>query len=494
MLDLFRGYHRPSEEAFKELWANAVFVFDTNVLLNLYSYPDSARDTFFSVLRRVSQRSWIPYQVALEFHRNRFNRIKQANKAVFELTEKVRTASQQLERDFKHIEFEKRNTGIQDVDVRLQNVRQAYAHLEEALNLACKRLPTVRLDDPIGRDVLLIFEGRVGPPPPDQEALDKLISDGPERFEQKIPPGFGDSAKQETYRDRELNYPAKFGDLILWRQLLANIGQDENAQVIFVTGDRKADWWLQESGKVLGPLPELVQEFHLKTKAKNFWMYSADQFLEYASEFLMAEEVTAETIAQVRETADLEHNKSLAEAAEAADSVLRNNWAHWGIADPDENHQSDLRNLIFWSGDQRAGAQQGRSIAIDISPSIWQWILRKHPRANLIKFEQPTYFLEADGAKHAYRIMEASQPARALVRAMIHLAYELLRTNAVQTSSVVMVLPIDSLIISDERRLSKLVSDALEMMQTYPVTTFTVGYISAGSFMEMTSLRSPELK
>jgi hypothetical protein len=38
MKDIFRGYYKLDDDEFKQLWKKAVFIFDTNVLLNLYRY------------------------------------------------------------------------------------------------------------------------------------------------------------------------------------------------------------------------------------------------------------------------------------------------------------------------------------------------------------------------------------------------------------------------------------------------------------------------
>lgn len=44
MKSKFRGYYKPTDEEFDTLWKNAVFVFDTNVLLNLYRYQSYKGD------------------------------------------------------------------------------------------------------------------------------------------------------------------------------------------------------------------------------------------------------------------------------------------------------------------------------------------------------------------------------------------------------------------------------------------------------------------
>jgi hypothetical protein len=43
MRDLFPGFYRPSEEEFHRVWQEGIFVLDTNVLLNLYRYPEEAQ-------------------------------------------------------------------------------------------------------------------------------------------------------------------------------------------------------------------------------------------------------------------------------------------------------------------------------------------------------------------------------------------------------------------------------------------------------------------
>jgi len=306
MKHLFPGLYRPSEEQLKSLWTNGTFILDTNVLLNLYSYPESARDIFLSVLEKVSDRTWIPFQVALEFHRNRFSRIKQSNEPLFKLRDRIRTTSDHLEAEIRAIEFEKRNTGVDDLSSRLQTVKEANNQLAEALDRACERLPSISLNDPIAEKIAKLFEKRVGAPPENQEEIDSLVKDGLERYERKTPPGYKDlrEKKEIVYYDRNIKYHAMFGDLILWRQVMNYVRDAQLEHVIFVTGDRKEDWWNTIDGKTLGPSPDLVQEFTRVTGVKNFWMYTADQFLEHAETRLSATEVTEETIQQVKETSN----------------------------------------------------------------------------------------------------------------------------------------------------------------------------------------------
>ena len=73
MRDLFPGFYRPSEEEFHRVWHEGIFVLDTNVLLNLYRYPEEARNEFLNLMGNISNRLWIPNQVGLQFQQNRLS-------------------------------------------------------------------------------------------------------------------------------------------------------------------------------------------------------------------------------------------------------------------------------------------------------------------------------------------------------------------------------------------------------------------------------------
>ncbi len=71
----FFGYYRPNNDQFSELWKNCVFIIDANVLLDLYRSPTELRKDLIMLLKLISNRLWVPYQVALEYQQNRLNAI-----------------------------------------------------------------------------------------------------------------------------------------------------------------------------------------------------------------------------------------------------------------------------------------------------------------------------------------------------------------------------------------------------------------------------------
>ena len=70
MKDMFPEYYQPTEDEFKQLWADAIFVFDANVLLDIYRYSPKASKELIGILKDLDDRIWLPYQFALEYHRN----------------------------------------------------------------------------------------------------------------------------------------------------------------------------------------------------------------------------------------------------------------------------------------------------------------------------------------------------------------------------------------------------------------------------------------
>lgn len=73
MKNYFSAFHILSEHSSRDSWKSAVFVLDTNILLNLYRYPTKKRKQLIHVFEDISSQLWIPYHVGLEFHRNRIN-------------------------------------------------------------------------------------------------------------------------------------------------------------------------------------------------------------------------------------------------------------------------------------------------------------------------------------------------------------------------------------------------------------------------------------
>lgn len=117
-----------------------------------------------------------------------------------------------------------------------------------------------------------IFDGIVGESFTEDE-IGFIEAEAAHRFLNNIPPGFQDDGKDITYSYCGTKISAKYGDYILWKQLLRK-AESEKLPVILVTGDIKEDWQSSEFSRVR---PELITEFRLKT-GQDFYALTLPDF------------------------------------------------------------------------------------------------------------------------------------------------------------------------------------------------------------------------
>lgn len=289
MKSQFSGYYPPTEAEYEKLWKEATIVLDTNVLLNLYRLPATARDELFSVLETLKSRIWVPHQVALEFQRRRLTVIASEQKS----TEAAKQSASALVEDFKNkveaLQIDKQGIGVDPMPL-LENLEKANEDLINAINSAHKEQLDISTLDHVRERLDKLLAGCVGVGPTTQKDLDALINDGDDRYRERIPPGFGDIEKDKnpneaTFIHDQIKYPRKFGDLILWRQLIEKVKTSGIKVVLLVTADKKEDWWWREQGKTIGPHPQLVREIMREGEVDLYWMYSPVQFVEHANKY-----------------------------------------------------------------------------------------------------------------------------------------------------------------------------------------------------------------
>jgi hypothetical protein len=288
----FCGYYPPTPDAYERLWKEATIVLDTNVLLNLYRLPTSARDEFLTVLDLLKERLWVPHQVALEFQRNRLTVIAAERKSTEDALSSAQEIVGELRKKVDALQIEKRGLGIETQPI-LDDLQRANEKLVSAIGATHSAQLEIASSDSVRDRLDALLSGRVGPGPSNQAELDELTKDGEDRFRDRIPPGFADADKgknpnEATFIHDHLKYQRKFGDLLLWKQMLEHAKASSLKCVLLVTADRKEDWWWREQGKTIGAHPELVSEIHRDSAVDLFWMYSSVQFLEHANKYTAA--------------------------------------------------------------------------------------------------------------------------------------------------------------------------------------------------------------
>ena len=291
MRDLFPAYYRKTPSELKELWANAAIVLDANVLLNLYRYPTDARNDLINLLRNLSNRIWIPYQVALEYQVNRPAVIAAQKKRFSEVRNVISDVQGQLSGEFGKLQLQKRHSVIRPAKL-LNDVGAVFQSFLKDLEPFEAQQLDVLDEDSIRSSLDDLLGGQIGPPARQQE-LDAICNEGKERFANRMPPGFEDDSKSKDKNPLQfsngLKFERRFGDLIVWKQTIALAQANQFRFLIFVTDDEKSDWWrkIDSNGpKTLGPRPELVEEIRRDGGVENFTIHSSESFMIAAKEYL----------------------------------------------------------------------------------------------------------------------------------------------------------------------------------------------------------------
>lgn len=279
MRQTFHQYFRPSPEKLNQLWQYGLFSFDASVLLNVYGYSRKTRDELIELIEKHSARVRLPHQFGWEFARNRGTVIvKQVHNylKVEEALRKIWSDDIEPKRDHPYLS-PKSSRAYQAILTELADSRRVMEKLVGS--------------DPHAERMFGIFDGRITKCPTNEERS-QAEAKAQERYNKLIPPGFADV--------KEKGIPGSYGDCIAWFQLMG-IAKDEQKGIILVVDDAKEDWWLLEHKRILGPRPELIEEF-TRVTGQQFYMYNSESFLRAAKE-LAQEEIADDVIEEVRQRA-----------------------------------------------------------------------------------------------------------------------------------------------------------------------------------------------
>jgi hypothetical protein len=375
MKGLFPQYDHSNNIDFAETWKSALFVFDTNVLLNLYRYQESTREELLSVIEKLSERICLPHHVALEFQRNRLTVIAGQSKRFTDIRRVIESAKANLSKEIHNLQLKQRHALI-NPEPLISGFEELTKNFLEELNHLQEDQQTLTAPDPLKLRIETLFDEKVGTAFQTQPEIDKINKEAEDRYKNKIPPGYKDENKdksgQDEFSHNGLIYKRKYGDYFVWLQLLAKASTHQTKKLIFITDDAKEDWWSQielDGPKTIGPRVELIEEAFRVGKLDTFLMYKPEAFLSFAKEFLEAK-ISDETLEEVRDVSSANKNRG-------------------GIAfDP-----THPLSKIFYA------------IAV--------WILETHTFLEESSGGYPDFVATSDGRDHAYdvRIVRAVIPA-----------------------------------------------------------------------------------
>ncbi|MER9494148.1 PIN-like domain-containing protein [Mesorhizobium sp. M0320] len=259
MRNIFHGYYQPTDAEFKKLWTEGLLVPDNNVLIHLFRFMPKQREEVLAAFKSFGDRLWLPHQVAKEFH-DGWRSADSSNRGAYsklreDLTKKKGEIDDLIRRFSRFDPWPEGST--------MNQIASFFDGLSKDIDGATSNLPDA---DEVFAAVSNLFEGKVAIQP-EQKHIDARVKEAERRMQAKIPPGYMDKRP---------------GDYLIWAELKEK-AKAVALPILFVTDDRKEDWWLEQSGKTIGPRPELRQEFFSET-GQMFYAYPPGRFLSMLRE------------------------------------------------------------------------------------------------------------------------------------------------------------------------------------------------------------------
>jgi hypothetical protein len=291
-----------SDQEWKLIWSKATFVFDTNVLLSMYTLSEDDRKQLVDFLVSLGDRIWIPYQVALEFNYQQCDTFQQgyfakqvgvtkSSAAVFE-TKRSEQKKLLLESKSQILKLFEQSHHDSDLKTQKDLLESGFLVLLKQIDdLTIPKVKKMPLRDELLDQISDLFYNKIGPAPEGQEAVDDLVKEAERRAALKIAPGFKDFEKSAGKIDRGIVYKDAAGDYILWSQMLDYAKQNKKEYLFFVTHENKSDWcrdYATPHGKKRRPDRVLIDEALTKGGVTDFQIYSLDDFKKYSSKYLGA--------------------------------------------------------------------------------------------------------------------------------------------------------------------------------------------------------------
>lgn len=299
-----------SDNEIKAILENGILVFDTNVLLNLYSYTKSTKEEVLNIMKKYKNRLWMPYQVGWEFFNNRENKISNVQGGCDKLLKFINDSKNGFDKllndNYKRHPYIDRKSISELFSNQLKTVSDEIEKLKA-------QDPRYDKNDTILKQLTQLYNKKVG----DDYSIDEykeIFNDGEKRYEQKTPPGFADLKEKKDQGPRHL-----YGDLIIWKQIIDK-SKATNKDIVFISEDQKEDWYEKDSNK---PRRDLIKEFGIQTEGKRILIYSQELFLKSIDKYLGGD-IGNDVITEVKDVA-MEDEERRKRMDEFLDSIAKYN-------------------------------------------------------------------------------------------------------------------------------------------------------------------------
>lgn len=253
-------------------------VLDTSAWLRIYTYSPPLRHAIINEISSRSELFWIPHQVREEVGNNNKKSMntnpQRLQKEVRNLKtpiDDLKDSADKIAEDMHKFGFSESKVLKETFDEHL-NALKTYIkdyNLQKSTELPLDIYKMINEEDSFKfGNGFSYFE------------LMDIYKEGEFRYAHNIPPGYADTKdKDEADEKDKTSLTKKYGDLIIWKEILNHLvdnkGEADN-NVIFVTDERKEDFWNLNRNKITGPRPELINEFAQYSKGELHLMLIED--------------------------------------------------------------------------------------------------------------------------------------------------------------------------------------------------------------------------
>lgn len=268
MKNSFPGYYQPNETELRRLWDNSIVVLDSNVLLNLYRYSAETNAEIIQTLEQISDRLWIPYNEAKEYHEKRITVIEGQEESYKDLQKFL----DEMHGDLKDRLMSDNHSFL--ADQLIDKVIKIFSDIRVKLGDNKEEYLSLFENDELKETISELLNRKVGARYTDEE-LEGIYKKGVDRGKKEIPPGINPNEKLER---------KKYHDLIVWNQIMDK-AKATYKPILMLTDKMSPNWWLTFKNNKIGPRPELVEEIRNSANV-DFHMYRIDPFMKNSQKFL----------------------------------------------------------------------------------------------------------------------------------------------------------------------------------------------------------------
>ncbi|MGA1831691.1 PIN domain-containing protein [Rhizobium wenxiniae] len=254
--------------------ADVIVAFDTNILLLPYKL---GRDDLTAISKTYksladAKKIYVPARVVREFIRLRDEKLAEMINGLNDRLSRLVKPDEKISPLLEGVEGYDRLPGL------ARAASDAVGEYMQALRDLIAQMTAWRGDDPVSKLYAEVFDKTAIVEP----AIDRaqVSREWERRRLLRIPPGYKDAGKEDN----------GIGDYLIWLSLV-ELGRLTKKNLVFVTGDSKADWAVRATNKAVYPRPELVDEYRRASGGGILHIMNLGEFL---TKMQVSEEVVKE--------------------------------------------------------------------------------------------------------------------------------------------------------------------------------------------------------